>query len=66
MFGTPDSLPEMFGTPLKMIFLKMFRTPKMRLAKCFAPPKSIGQNVSYPQIKYSDRVCSVKNEPPLI
>ena len=65
MFGTPQFSPRNVWYPPKNYIFEMFRTPKMILAKCFAPAKSIGQNVSYPLYKYSDLVCSVKNEPPL-
>ena len=56
---------KLFRTPYFHEILNMFHTLEDDGPKCFIPSLRKPGNVSYPETKHSNRVCSIKNEPPL-
>ena len=56
---------KLFRTPYFHEIFNMFHTLEDDSPKCFIPPLTNPANVSYPGTKHSNRVCRLKNEPPL-
>ena len=56
---------KIFRTPYSYEIFNMFYTQEDDGPKCFIPSLRKPGNDSYPETKHSNRVCRLKNEPPL-
>jgi len=60
-----NKVSKLLRSPYFHEILNMFHTLEDDDLKCFIPPLRNPGNVSYPETKHSNRVCRLKNEPPL-